>query len=188
MEDKDALALCERFYFHELECREKLIGRLQLGLAMLTALVGLQAFVILGPSFQWEQAPNAAAVFLVSFILGTVLGVTATVYYVRALCWHSYECMPFAGQIEAYRKELLETYASYEDGASIALNHHRAFLVVYYADCATRNAKVNAGRYDCLHQSTVFVVLALPFVVLCALVAHFSGLAPSELHIGVQHG
>src|SRR5690606_32632287 len=121
----------------------KLTARLQLSLAILTALVAALAYVVSRTSFQSGPGPFAVAVFLVSLASSTVLLCAAATFFIKALWGHSYECLPLANRIEEYRVLLADTYKDYTDGSRLSADYHKKFLVRYFAECASLNASVN---------------------------------------------
>ncbi len=175
MDDERALLFYERMYFHELDNREKLTARLQLSLAILTALVALLAYIVSRTTLQSGPGPFAVAAFLVSFASSTATLSASAWFFIRALWGHSYECLPVATEIEKYRELLAETYKDYPDGDSLTATHHKRFLVRYFAECASVNASVNQRRYELLHDCVSCTVYALPALVLLGLVFRFGG-------------
>lgn len=179
MDDDKALLFYEKMYFHELESREKLTARLQLSLAMLTGLIAVISYVVSRANVEAHPGAFAGALLLVSIVCGVVLLATAVRDYIRALWGHSYECLPYATDIEAYRVLLGETYKGYTDGESLAHKHYKQFLIRYYSECAARNAAVNERRFNLLHECTSYMVYSLPALVALGLIFALGGFAPA---------
>jgi hypothetical protein len=177
MDDDKALLFYEKLYFHELDSREKLTARLQLSLAILTALIALLAYVVSRASLKGDAGPLANAAFLVSMACGVVLLTTAASHFIKALWGHSYECLPLATEIEEYRALLTETYKEYADGERLSTEHQKKFLVRYFAECAAMNAAVNQKRYKLLHDSISYTVYSLPALILLSLAFTLGGFA-----------
>lgn len=153
-------SLYERLYLFELECRESLVGRLQLSVAILTAFFGLLGFILVNVNPATQVHTAATALFGVSYLVACGLLCGATWHFVRALWGHTYECLPSAIEILKYQATLNEWF-KFKGGRSAAKQHHNEFLVRYFAECATKNAKVNELRYEELHQFTSFIVGAV---------------------------
>lgn len=177
MDDDKALLFYEKLYFHELDSREKLTARLQLSLAILTALVAALAYVLSRTTFRSESGPFATAVFLVSLAGSAVLLCAAATFFIKALWGHSYECLPLANKIEDYRLLLTDTYKDYTDGDRLSADYHKKFLVRYFAECASLNASVNERRYQLLHDCVSYTVYSLPALVLLGLAFRLGGFA-----------
>jgi hypothetical protein len=177
MDDYKTLAFHEKLYFHEMDSREKLIARLQLALAILSGLVGVWTYIVSSLDFNGHPGPFTWAVFLVSFATGSGLVATACFKFVKALWGHSYECLPVATEIENYRIKLHETYQEFSDGDETAVDHYRKFLIKYFSECSTHNAKQNALRYKLLHETASFIVYSLPLIFFAALTFILGGLA-----------
>ena len=177
MDDDKALLFYEKLYFHELDSREKLTARLQLSLAILTALVAAFAYVLSRTTFQNQPGPFATAVFLVSLASSAVLLCAAAIFFVKALWGHSYECLPLANKIEEYRVLLAETYKDYSNGDRLSADYQKKFLVRYFAECASLNASVNERRYQLIHDCLSYTVYALPALVLLGLAFQLGGFA-----------
>lgn len=177
MDDDKALLFYEKLYFHELDSREKLTGRLQLSLAILTAFVAAFAYVVSRTTFQSEPGSVAFAVFVASLASSAALLLAAAIFFIKALWGHSYECLPLATKIEEYRLLLTDTYKDYEDGELLSTDYHKRFLVRYFAECASLNASVNERRYKFLHYCVSYTVYSLPALVLLGLAFKLGGFA-----------
>jgi hypothetical protein len=177
MDDSKALALYEKYYFHELESLEKLTPRLQLSLTMLSALIGVVIYIVARINFSAEPSVFVRVVFTVTFVLGCVLLVVAAISFLMALWGHTYECLPTAIDVEKYRAELIDTYKAFSDGAETAADYFQKFLLRYYAECAAHNADLNAKRYDALYECLSYMILSLPCIFTSALVFTLGGMA-----------
>lgn len=177
MDNRTAMAFYEKLYFHELENREKLTPRLHLSLAILTTILAALVYIGLRVSFSKGPGPAAAAIFLVSIVVATVLVSASVLDFVKALWGHTYECVPTATKIEEYRQVLLAHYAGMNDGNSTANEHFAAFLLRYFSECAAANATVNEVRYRLLHGSLSLLVYALPFLVAAGAVFAYGGIS-----------
>ena len=177
MDQDKLLAFHEKQYFHELDCREKLTARLQLTLAMLTAIIAALAYIIVRTTFQSNPSPFASALFLVSMVSSVVLVGAAAIFFVRAVWGHQYECLPVATEIEKYRDLLVQTYKDYENGAGLSSDYYQKFLIRYFSECASSNAAVNRDRYDLLHDSMSNIVYSLPTLVVACLTFKAGGFA-----------
>ncbi|PTU32249.1 hypothetical protein [Stenotrophobium rhamnosiphilum] len=177
MDDDKTLVFHEKLYFHELDCREKLIQRLQLTLAILTGIVGGWMYIFSRLNFSGPSQPFVWAIFLVCFACGSVLLAIACFKFVKALWGHSYDCLPVATEIENYRIQMYDTYKEFSDGPETAAGYFRKFLIQYFSECAAHNAKQNAERYDFLHESVSCIVYSIPFILIAAISFLLGGLA-----------
>lgn len=181
MSQEELLKLYEKLYFHELDSRDKLTSRLQLSLAVLTALVGALGYILLRLNLA-AASPAAGVIFIVSYAIAVALVGSAGWHFIRALWNHSYECLPVATAIEDYRNELINTYKAFEDGAEDVSTHFQDFLGRYFRECASKNAEVNKIRADRLHDSLSFVVYSVVPILISVLSFALGGLARAVGH------
>jgi hypothetical protein len=169
MEYESLLGFHEKLYFHEFDSKEKLTARLQLCLAMLTVLIGLMAYIVAHFHLGESRIGPSAVTLLVTFTLSAALLIAASYKFICALWGYRYECLPFSGQIEDYRGELLKTYASFDDGKETAQLEYDKFLVKYMSECTSKNAALNTERYEHLHDSISYIVYSIPPIVIAGL-------------------
>lgn len=169
MDDEKTLVLQEKYYFYELDCREKLVARLQLTLAVISGLLGVLIYILAHVDLQKYSTTAPWAIFDVVSMAAIGTAAAACWKFVLAL-WASgsYKVLPTPEKIEEYRQLLVTTYAPYENAVQLAESYFRKFLISYYAKCASHNSKHNENRYELLHDATSFVVFSIPFIVVMA--------------------
>lgn len=176
MTEDELLKLYERMDAHEHDHRDKILGRLQLAFAVITALATVQTYIVLRADLSQVGASFLAVAFLVVFLMALALLIAAGYYFVRALWNHNYECPPYARDIEDYWKQLKA-----EAPGSIATAERWMGIVVrnYFIKCQSTNAAVNKQRADLLHLCTSWLVYALPATILAGLLFMASGIQTS---------
>lgn len=129
--------LYEKLYFHEIEVREKLGGRLQTPMAIIVSLIGVLTYLL--QNFDKDHTGTATATFLFLFALSSATFVTAVYFFVRSWYGNTYAFLPSAEATEEYRQLLQKTYEQYKDGDSLAETYLNDYLCTKYIACATQN-------------------------------------------------
>jgi hypothetical protein len=163
MKPDQVFALYEKLYFHEVDAREKIAGRLQIPLAILLSITSIFAIFLKGADFTNYSEWNLAFFFLV--VISLIFHVTSACYFIRSFYGHSYEFIPSAVSSEEYRQTLITTYSEYSDCDALVEKHFKEYLFKYFSECATQNTKVNDQRSEFLHKcNTYFVINLIPLI------------------------
>jgi hypothetical protein len=164
--------LYEKLYFHEIEVREKLGGRLQTPMAIIVSLIGVLMHLL--QNFDKDQTDIAAATFLCLFALSIVSLVTAVYFFFRSWYGNTYAFLPSAEATEEYQQLLQKTYEQYMDGDSLAERYLNDYLCTKYIACATQNTQCNDLRSLNLHKTNGTLIVSTVLVAVTFL-AFFMG-------------
>jgi hypothetical protein len=113
MKPEQVFELYEKLYFHEVDAREKIAGRLQIPLAILLSINSIFDIFLKGADFTNYSEWFLAFFFLVAISL--VFHVTSACYFIRSFYGHSYEFIPSAVSSEEYMQTLITSYSFYSD-------------------------------------------------------------------------
>lgn len=160
--------LYEKLYFHEIEVREKLSGRLHTPMAIIVSLIGVITYLL--QNFDKDHAATATVAFLLLTSLSSVTLITAIYFFVRSWYGNTYAFLPSAEATEEYWQLLQKTYEQYKDGNSLAETYLNDYLCTKYISCATQNTQCNDLRSLYLHKTNgslivATVLIAVTFVV-----------------------
>lgn len=150
--------LYEKLYFHEIEVREKLGGRLQTPMAIIVSLIGVLTYLL--QNFDKDHTGTATATFLFLFALSSATFVTAVYFFVRSWYGNTYAFLPSAEATEEYRQLLQKTYEQYKDGDSLAETYLNDYLCTKYIACATQNTQCNDLRSLNLHKTNGTLIVS----------------------------
>lgn len=179
MDEDKVFSLYEKYYFHEFDSRDKLVARLQLSLAILTAVVGFAVYLVAKVDIKGAYGSGAIFAFWFPLVVSAVCMLRACQWYLRALWGHTYECVPLASEMEKHRRSLVAYYEGRAEGLDSARSMFRKALLDYYIDCSSRNASINAGRYLNIHYSIRALVCSLPPLGFAALTGFATGIVKS---------
>ena len=160
--------LYEKLYFHEIEVREKLGGRLQTPMAIIVSLIGVLTYLL--QNFDKDHTGTAAVTFLLLFALNSATLVTAVYFFVRSWFGNTYAFLPSAEATEEYRQLLQRTYEQYKDGDSLAETYLNDYLCTKYIACATQNTQCNDLRSLNLHKTNGTLIVSTVLVAVTFLV------------------
>lgn len=154
--------LYEKLYFHEIEVREKLGGRLQTPMAIIVSLVGVLTYLI--QNFDKDNGTAAMLWFSSLFVISIVTLAIAVYFFVRSWYGNTYAFLPSAEATEEYRKLLQSTYEQYKDGDSLAEKYLHDYLCTKYIACATQNTQCNDLRSIHLHKTNGTLIVSTVLV------------------------
>lgn len=149
--------LYEKLYFHEIESREHLNGRLQTPLAIIMSIIAILAFML--QNLNKDIWSLGSLIFYV-FFFGSVLSIGISIYFfVRSWYGNTYSFLPSAAETESYRKELINTYQSYPSGKSLAESYFDEYVLNCYISCSSINTACNDERSISLHKTNTFIII-----------------------------
>jgi hypothetical protein len=171
--------LYEKLYFHELEVREKLIGRIQTPMAIIVPLVGVLTYLLL--NFE-NNHTSTCSVFFVIFLLLSAFALFCSIFFIIR-SWHGipYSFLPAAEDTEAYRIDLENTYSEYENGKDLAEKYLYEYLCAYYIKCSSDNTRTNDLRVINLHKANRYLIATLLLTAFCFMFFYFCGLDKSQI-------
>lgn len=175
--------LYEKLYFHEIEVREKLGGRLQAPMAIIVSLVGLLGFLLQNlDKQQATAAANLTLVFVVFLVACATALLCAGYFFIRSWYGNTYAFLPTAEDTENYRKILESTYAEYKGGDNLAEKNLNDYLCSYYIKCSTQNTRCNDQRSLNLHKTNSTLIVATLLAVFSYLPFYFGDLDRSKVN------
>ncbi|MDO6687237.1 MULTISPECIES: hypothetical protein [unclassified Agarivorans] len=165
--------LFEKTYFHEMEVREKLIGRVQLNFALLAAVLSFVSYMVRMVDFEQKTVVIITFFILISLII--ILSFFCLKHLLKAFWGNEYKGMPSPIETDDFRDELLKHKGSideyntkYPDNLQevVVINDSmKTYLYEHYRDCATHNTIINDTRSSHIHHSFKWLLfLAIPFV------------------------
>lgn len=181
MTDAELLTLYEKLYFHEIEMREKLAGRLQLPLTLIVTLAG--AFIFLFQRYDMDAVKFTASHTTFIFFIVVALGSLGFATFNLCQAWlnNEYKFMPFAEQTADYRQQLVSTYGAYSDADQLVGRYLRDYVQGEYVGASTFNAKVNDRRSNSIDIANQQIVLTAAMLLVAFAAFQFGGLDGSRI-------
>lgn len=184
MSNNPLFELYEKLYFHEIEVREKLGGRLQTPMAIIVSLIGVLTYLL--QNFDKEHNGTSVTAFLFLFVLSSVTLVIAVYFFVRSWYGNTYAFLPSAEATEQYRLLLQKTYEQYKDGDTLAETYLNDYLCTKYIACATQNTQCNDLRSLYLHKTNGTLIASTILVAVSYLVFFMGDLDKSKTSIPTE--
>lgn len=181
MTDAELHALYDRLYFHEIEMREKLTGRVQAPLTFIITLAGIFAF--LAQRYELDALRFTASHTIFIFFVLVALASLAFATYNLCQAWLSneYKFIPFAEETARYREELERTYAPFPDSGAHVERYMREYLVREYVSSSTLNARVNDRRSNSIDRANQQIALSAAMLLIAFLAFQFGDLDSSRI-------
>ena len=170
----------EKLYFHEIEVREKLGGRLQTPMAIIVSLVGVLGFLILNSDRAHDRA--YVTFFIVFLVLSASALVAASTFFVRSWFGYEYAFLPSSTDTEDYRKLLQKTYAEQADVEILVEQYTYGYICEKYISCATKNTQCNDQRSLYLHRTNGTLIIATVFVAISSMIFFLGDLDKSKFN------
>ncbi|RFC34519.1 MAG: hypothetical protein DID91_2727702655 [Candidatus Nitrotoga sp. MKT] len=164
MSKNPLFGLYEKLYFHEIEVREKLGGRLQTPMAIIVSLIGVLAYLL--QNFDKDHISTFAALFIFLLTLSSLALVAAMCFFVCSWYGHTYAFLPSAEETEKYRQLLQKTYKQYKNGNTLAETYLNDYLCTKYIALATQNTQCNDKRSLNIHRTNGTLIVAVILVAL----------------------
>lgn len=156
MKEDKLFELYEKLYFHEIEMREKLNGRLQLPLAILISLLGFLAFMLRNLEI---LSLNLNSVIFILFYLASFFFILASIQnFIRSWYGYEYAFLPSAEDTENYRKKLIGTYEDYDECDNLVTKYFSEYLQRYYIECSSKNTINNDKRSVHIHKMNKHII------------------------------
>jgi len=178
MNKQNLYELYEKTYFHEMEVREKLVGRVQINFALIATGFAIISYMI--RMLDFEQSHPVIGIFLLSVFISLALSIFCIRHLVRAFWGNEYEGMPVALEIDNYRNELLvhakniiDYNSLYPEEAQPEVDVDKevaSFVYNKFRDCSSHNTKVNDQRSEHVHKSFGWLLYSsVPFFIASSL-------------------
>ncbi|MCY7297057.1 hypothetical protein [Alteromonas sp. a30] len=150
----------EKLYFHELEVREKLEGRLKLPMTIFAIVTAMVLFlfneIIVKKSFEPD------AFFLTIYGGGVVALVVFIFFFVKSWYGYTYKMVPNAVVIENYFQEISEHYneVDAEHAETWSKEAFEEYLLSTFRDYAAHNTVNNDRKSYNLYKSITALIIA----------------------------
>ncbi|MGF1788694.1 hypothetical protein L4D00_23135 [Photobacterium swingsii] len=165
--------LYEKLYFHEMEVREKIVGRVQVNFALVATGYTIISYMVRMLDFEQNQYLINTFFFLV--VLSLLLSGFCLNDLIRAFWGNEYQGIPSPLETDKYREEVLvhsaaitKYNADYPDNTQPAVNSEELvtdYLYGKYRDCSAHNTEANDIRSARIHHSFKWLLIsAVPFI------------------------
>lgn len=173
------LVLYEKFYFHELERKEKLDGRAPIFVGLHTALLGIAAFFANNLPLFRDSIPHR--IFYMSFAAQIAALIVASIFAARYLFLSRYASMALPFEIDEYmsniyRRNLLRPPGMNEIATEIADDLDESLtdlLLSQYGNFATWNYHQNYRKNQYFFQALTMLIVTASLAFICA-VSYFT--------------
>lgn len=181
--DKNRLfELYEKTYFHEMEVREKLVGRVQINFALMATGFAILSYMIRMLDFSGNHV--VIGLFIVSILFCISLSFFCIYHLVKAFWGNEYEGIPTGRDIDNYREKMvvykseIESYNNENPETKVPEidvdRYVYSFIYDKFRDCSSHNTEVNDRRSDHIHDSFRWLLrTAIPFI--CASLFFIAG-------------
>lgn len=121
--------LYKELYFHEIDARESLDSRIQIPLAIIVSLVGSLVFML----FNFDgKADGHVPNFFLGFLSLSGASLALSVFLlIKSWFGHTYSFLPAAGDMDEYRKKLVNTYKDYASGEKLISKYLNVAICSY---------------------------------------------------------
>lgn len=165
--------LYEKIYFHEMEVREKLVGRVQINFALVATGFAVLSYMVRMLDFSRNHI--VVGLFILSVLLSISLAGFCVYHLVKAFWGNEYKGIPTGQDIDNYREEMvvyksqIEVFNKENPDAPVSDVDvdARVYDYVYgkFRDCSSHNTKINDLRSAHIHDSFRWLLRAvIPFV------------------------
>ena len=175
MQKSERVELYEKFYFHELDRRDKIASRLSTPLGALIGTAGILAF-LLNSSPQFKDH-SVQAIFWLAIASATITLLIGGWYFRKAWFGHADRHVATAADIDAYHVQL-ET--QYKDEPGQIEDDFSQFLLDTYRRSATTNAQNNDKRSIALYRAGCWLTSAIILALLSTIPYYFGRTAAHE--------
>jgi|TARA_R100001129_G_scaffold66309_2_gene45282 hypothetical protein len=167
MDVEERRGFYEKLYFHELEVRDKIEGRLKLPMASFVITSGMAVYLYNSLLNTCLGADNN---LLSGLYLGGLLFLAISIYFfIRAWFGYTYKMIPDTVSLENYYQEILEKYskASPSDAIDWTSEAFSEYLLTTFRDYSAHNTVNNDKKAHYLHRSISTVLLSFLLYVSC---------------------
>lgn len=176
MTENELKQLYEKLYFHEIDGRDKIQGRLQLSLTLLLAVIGAVVFLFQNFDYQSTVWTLLRWTFAFFFCVGAVVLVAAMVFFVKAFYSNAYYFLPDSKQTASYKELLENTYAEFAERDRLVSEAMDQYVTGYYVEYAAFNTRSNDRRSAYVHLCNGALVGAAVLFIAAYLAFYFGDL------------
>ena len=166
----------ERYYFHELEVKEKLTNRVQMSFALLVGEYTVLSYML--RTVDYSQDIRVLVLFGISIILTIWFSGISVKHLLKAFHGNEYSGIPSPTETEEYRQKLIRHKAEIEEYNQANPNNRQpitdvaeqldSYLYGKYEKCCSKNIEVNSSRMDFIHDAIKWLLRsAIPLVASC---------------------
>ncbi|MBU2877713.1 hypothetical protein [Aliiglaciecola lipolytica] len=153
--------LYEKLYFHELDVREKLLGRLKLPMTAFAILTAM-AFFLFNDNIK-EKVDEQSCIFITIYIVGCITLLLSIFFFIKSWYGYTYKMIPNAVVIENYYQEIYDFYFiqdkdKYEKWTNEAFDE---YLLTMFRDYAAFNTVNNDKKSYNLYLSNTAMLISL---------------------------
>jgi hypothetical protein len=179
--DAELKQFYEKLYFHEIDSRDKVQGRLQLSLTLLLAVSGAVVFLFQNFDYQTGVWTALRWTFAFFFCMGTILLVVGMVFFVKAFYNNAYYFLPDSKQTAEYKKLLETTYEEFDEREKLVSEALDQYITGYYIEYAAFNTQTNDRRSAYVHLCNGAIVGAAVLFIAAFLAFYFGDLDKSKI-------
>ncbi|MGI2960376.1 hypothetical protein [Vibrio alginolyticus] len=173
MNKKNLFELYEKIYFHEMEIREKLVGRVQVNFALLATGYAVLSYMI--RMVDYSQPYVIIGWFYAAVLTCVCFSCFCVNHLIRAFWGNVYSCMPTACDIDEYRtglqnhnlqiKEYNLTYPDHKQPKIKVNKCVEKYIYEQVRDCTSHNTAINDKRSAHIHHSFRWILFSsIPFI------------------------
>ncbi len=166
----------ERHYFHALEVKDKLPGRIQLTFALLFGEYTAISYML--RTVDYTRNLDVLILFVLFLFFAISLSLFSIRYLLKAFHGNEYAVLPLPFDIEKYRLNLIQHKAEidkynddYPESKQPEVDvDERLFSHIFnkYQQCSSTNLKVNTCRMNWIHDAIRWMLLsAVPLIISC---------------------
>lgn len=168
MDKQRLFELYEKLYFHEMEVREKITGRVQVTFALVATGYTILSYMLRMLDFTYNKL--ALGIFIVCTIITFIISIGCLFYLIRAFWGNTYNGMPSPKETDDYRKNLVIyrhhiaqyniDYPQNKQPEIIVDDYISEHLYNKFRDCSTHNTTVNDRRSRQVYESFKWLLFA----------------------------
>jgi len=171
----------EKLYFHEVDGRDKIQGRLQLSLTVLLVVGGALVFLIQNFDYQAGAWTPIRLMFAFFVCAGSVALVCAIMFFINAFLSGAYYFLPDSSQTADYKQVLDRTYAEYDEREKLISDAMDHYLVGYYIEYAAFNTRANNRRSGYIYRCNGATIAAGLLFILAFFAFYFGDLDKGKI-------
>ena len=142
---------CQELYFHEWQRKEEISAASALPVALLSAFLGADVFLIRGFEYEGGWSTNS---FLVLIAVSVVVQLIAAWWIIRSYYGYWYERIPATRVLLKYKSDLIKYYEQTGGTAEEAEKEFESYYVERLAEATDSNRDNNLKAGDALHNAT----------------------------------
>tara|TARA_R110001583_G_scaffold177935_1_gene333586 strand:- start:276 stop:803 length:528 start_codon:yes stop_codon:yes gene_type:complete len=161
MDMKDRKGFYEKIYFHEIDVRDKLEGRLKLPMTVFAVLIAMALFLF-NDSIK-EKTCELSFIFITIYTNACLIFILSVFFFIKSWYGYTYKMIPNAIAIENYYQEIYESYLSQDENEAVAWTNEafEEYLLTTFRDYAAFNTVNNDKKSYNLYLSNTLMLISL---------------------------